>query len=187
MPLATLAASGVTSHVIKSKITWPHIGSVFRPSAARTRFNRIRRCSRRLSKRSDCHRQIKRSALGRSQCGGIFGIGSYFQKVERNTWTKANQMISVLLYIFLGLLCLKLLWNVSIPFWSRNSTGGISLMPLIEVLLLGLAVLIRYLANGPSWIETSEIIQIGFGGIFASYLLMWLFGFAWSKSRHGKT
>lgn len=95
-------------------------------------------------------------------------------------------MISALLYICLGLLCLKLLWNISIPFWSSNSAGGVSLMPIIEVLLLGLAVSIRYLANGPSWIDTREIIQLGFVGIFASYFLMWLFAFAWSKSRHGK-
>ena len=93
-------------------------------------------------------------------------------------------MISALLNICLGLLCLKLLWNISIPFWSRNSAGGVSLMPIIEVLLLGLAVSIRYLANGPSWIDTSEIIQLGFVGIFASYFLMWVIGKAYSKASH---
>lgn len=114
-------------------------------------------------------------------------MASGLGKVERNTWTKANQMISALIYICLGLLCLKILWNISIPFWARKSNGGVSLMPIIEVLLLGLAVSIRYFANGPSWIETSEIMQLGFVGIFASYFLMWIIAFAWSKSRHGKT
>jgi hypothetical protein len=90
---------------------------------------------------------------------------------------KMSQTIGALFYLLMAVFCAKILWNLAVPYvlvWrSRNGTAkrsGISLMPMIEVLLLVCAFCLALIAPLP-WPATAPRVAIlGISLILASYL-----------------
>ena len=93
--------------------------------------------------------------------------------------------MTIVTYIFMGLLTLKILWNLTVPYdlawrsWRAKGrkVGGISLMPYLEVGLLVLAIGAAALSDGPSWFQSPKRIAIWGGlAIVISYVHMVIVG-----------
>ena len=93
--------------------------------------------------------------------------------------------MTIVIYILIGLLTLKILWNLTIPYdlawrtWRARGqkVGGISLMPYLEVGLLVLAIGAAALYNGPSCFQSPKRVAIwGGSAIVASYVHMVVVG-----------
>lgn len=93
--------------------------------------------------------------------------------------------MTIVTYIIIGLLALKILWNLTVPYdlaWKAwrargQKVGGISLMPYLEVGLLALAIGVAALSNGPGWFESPKKVAIwGGSAIVISYVHMVVVG-----------
>jgi hypothetical protein len=84
----------------------------------------------------------------------------------------------LMLVAFAALFCLKVLWNLSVPYVlvMRGQSGGISLMPAIEIILLLMTVAIAAYTDSPL---LGGALRIGLGGgalVVASYANLWVGG-----------
>jgi hypothetical protein len=94
--------------------------------------------------------------------------------------------MTALLWVFVGLLCLKLLWNVVVPFElaSRPVGSGVSLMPYLEVALWFMAVAASVLASGTSWLHRPANVAVwGLVAIVGSYVALFVIGFLLGAAR----
>jgi hypothetical protein len=75
------------------------------------------------------------------------------------------------------LFCLKILWNFSVPYVLVNAPAGrgISLLPVVELVLLGIGVTVA--AFEPWHYGTRRVVLWGLGLTVGSYLHMLIAGF----------
>jgi hypothetical protein len=87
-------------------------------------------------------------------------------------------MMTLLMFIFVALFCLKIVWNLGTPYVlacrrlkaDASSTAGISMATVVEIVLLLLAVTTAALANGTTWFHSPKHLAIwGTIAIVASY------------------
>ena len=87
--------------------------------------------------------------------------------------------MTIIFYIFIGLLAAKIIWNLTIPYdlawrtWKAKDqkVGGISLMPYFEFVLLLLAIGAAALSNGHNWFQNpKQVIILGGLAIIISYV-----------------
>ena len=80
----------------------------------------------------------------------------------------------VVLYIALGMLGIKLLYNIVVPYqllWKQDENLGVSTMLVVEWVLLGIAVLLSGLMEPDTdWLQFWPLLGIGIGAIVATYL-----------------
>jgi hypothetical protein len=105
--------------------------------------------------------------------------------------------MSILVWIVLGILALKVIWNFGVPYAlmrkpidpKTGKRGGISLALGVEVFLLILAVALSWLSKGDSIINR-PLAVLGFGGgaILLSYLHFFVGGMIanWLLTRKGR-
>lgn len=83
-----------------------------------------------------------------------------------------NKMtVSIILYFVVALFLAKIAWNMIMPFvlgrrlylTNDERTGGISMAPLVEVLLLVLAFVLSFFAKGTTWLHSPT--HVGVGGL----------------------
>jgi hypothetical protein len=93
--------------------------------------------------------------------------------------------MSMLIWIVLTLLFLKVFWNFTLPFRMLNEARvnpsgkakGISVSLEIEILLLLIALALSAFSTGESWVNSPKSVGIWAGGaILASYLSFFLVG-----------
>ena len=106
--------------------------------------------------------------------------------------------MSLLVWITLGILALKVMWNFSVPYAllrkpinpKTGKRGGISLSLEVEIFLLILAVGLSWLSKGDSLINRPLAI-LGFGGaaILISYLHFFVGGMIanWLAARKNRS
>ena len=89
-------------------------------------------------------------------------------------------------YVFISLLFLKLIWNISVPFVmsrrlalaTEKQEVSISISPQLEILLIVLATICSYFSTEQSMIGRSGVVfASGACAIVVSYVLMYVFGF----------
>jgi hypothetical protein len=91
-------------------------------------------------------------------------------------------MLLILKCLAIALLGAKLLWNIVAAFTlakrrRASDQSGISLMPSIEVVLLGLAVVLEWVAQPADRLTTPLLMgALGLGAIVVSYLAMFIVG-----------
>lgn len=92
--------------------------------------------------------------------------------------------------LFLVLVACKVLWNLGVPYAlaasGRAEGRGISLMPAVEWVALGLAAASAGVSEGARWIDDATIVGIGGGAaIVASYLHLVIAGMVvgWRRAR----
>lgn len=81
--------------------------------------------------------------------------------------------MSILLYILLVLLGLKLTYNLAVPYqllWKQDEKAGVSIMVAVEWLLLVLALVVSIIARPETDIlKFWSLLIIGAGAIITSY------------------
>lgn len=97
--------------------------------------------------------------------------------------------MSWILYILLGLLVMKLLYNFAVPYRllkMQDEKAGISVMFMVEWLLLGMSVVLSAAIKPDiAWLGFWSLCGLGIGAIIASYLnfvLTMIVG-GWFKNR----
>ncbi len=81
-------------------------------------------------------------------------------------------MITIILYILLGLFGLKLLWNLTIPYelaWrglrcAGQKSSGITIMPFVEIGLWMLTIGAAALSDGRNWLQSPKNVAV-WGGL----------------------
>ena len=95
-------------------------------------------------------------------------------------------LVSILAVSCMTLFCLKLLWNLSVPYVglirvSRGASGhdtSISLMPVLEVVFLTGWVTFAAIGIGGRWVfDWRSVSVVGISAIVLSYLHMVVVGF----------
>jgi apolipoprotein N-acyltransferase len=105
--------------------------------------------------------------------------------------------MSVLVWIVIGILALKVIWNFGVPYAlmrkpidpKTGKRGGISLALGVEVILLVLAVGLAWLSKGDALINRPlAVLCFGGGAILLSYLHFFVGGVIanWLLTRKGR-
>ena len=97
---------------------------------------------------------------------------------------RAVREMTFILYAAAILFGLKLVWNVGVPIElvlrqlkTPVKSGGISIMPAVEVVLLLLLTLLSAVSTGEGWIHSPKRVMVwGACAILASYALAYLVG-----------
>ena len=117
----------------------------------------------------------------RSGALAVFGVAVRLGVLEGDPWPAGNKekMIICASAVVVAFFCAKILWNLAIPYrlaaWPRSDEEkGISLMPMLEVLLLGIALLLSLVDQWP-W-NPARIALIGALVIVGSYIHFLLAG-----------
>jgi hypothetical protein len=93
--------------------------------------------------------------------------------------------MTIVLYVLAGLFCLKILWNLCVPYAlalrpikaSTGATRGISLMPAVEVALLRLTAAAAALASGSTPFHSlKNVAVVGTIAVVGSYVHVMLMG-----------
>jgi hypothetical protein len=94
--------------------------------------------------------------------------------------------VAILLWALAAIFCLKIVWNLGVPYELlrrrlKADTGavqGISLAPALETAVLILIVVLSAVSTGDSWIETtSNVVTWGLILVAGSYLHLLLASF----------
>jgi hypothetical protein len=103
-------------------------------------------------------------------------------------------MTTVGFFVLAGLFAMKILWNLAVPYFlatsafrsPENRGKGISLMPAVEVIFLGGAVVLSYF-RGSAWPwNAAGVALIGAAMIIGSYAHMVVAGglAGWIAEKH---
>lgn len=81
--------------------------------------------------------------------------------------------MTVVLWIVVGIFCLKIIWNLGVPYEllrrrfyksPKKQGGGISMMIFVEIFLLVVAIVLSAIAQGDSWMHSPKKVAL-WGGI----------------------
>ena len=107
--------------------------------------------------------------------------------MEGSHWaTTDHAMITGIMFVVAILFGLKIAWNIFTPialawgaFKNRESkTGGVSLMPFVEIVLLLVLILLSALSHGSAWFHRPPQVALwGVVAIVGSYVLLVTLGF----------
>jgi Kef-type K+ transport system membrane component KefB len=88
--------------------------------------------------------------------------------------------MTILLWIVVGIFCLKIVWNFGVPYEllrrqfkkdPKMRGGGISMVTFVEVFLLILAIALSSIAQGDSWMHRPKNVALwGVLVLVASYV-----------------